>query len=62
MGMGSVWLPIVAGVAMMAACCAGPLPLGRWDRAHHRPHQAPPPVMPRLAASADAGPKERPDG
>ena len=61
MDMGSVWLPIVAGVAMMATCCASSLLLGRWDRAHHRPHQAPP-VMARLAASSDAWHKERPDG
>ena len=62
MDMGSVWLLITAGVAMVATYCAGLLLLGRWDRAHHRPHQAPPPVTPRLAASADAWHKERPDG
>ena len=41
--LGSVWLPIVFCLVMMAVCCGGPLLVGRWRcqrRARHRPQQA----------------------
>jgi hypothetical protein len=39
--LGSVWLPVVFCLGMMAVCCGGPLLVGRWRRARHRPQQAP---------------------
>ena len=50
MGVGSVWLPIVVWVAMLAICCGGPLLLGRWQQTRRRAQQARSGVM---AASAD---------
>jgi hypothetical protein len=60
MGVGSVWLPIVVCLAMMAICCGGPL-LGRWQQTRRRAHQAPSAVTSRLWTSAD-GHKVESDG
>jgi hypothetical protein len=61
MGVGSVWLPIVFCLGMMAVCAAGPL-LGRWQRARRRPPLRPPTVNAKTAASADGSQKEWVDG
>jgi hypothetical protein len=54
---GSVWLPIIFCLVMMAVCCSGPLLVGRWRRARHRPQ----PAISRMAATGGGG-KERVDG
>jgi hypothetical protein len=59
--LGSVWLPIVFCVVMMAVCCGRPLLVGRWRRARHRSQYVPPAVRPRIAAGG-GGHKERVDG
>jgi hypothetical protein len=51
MGVGSVWLPIVVWVAMMAICCGGPLLLGRWQQTRRRAHQEPSAVSSPLASA-----------
>jgi hypothetical protein len=56
--LGSVWLPVVFCLGMMALCCGGPLLVGRWRWGRHRPQ--PPPAMSRTAAGG--GGKERVDG
>jgi hypothetical protein len=58
MRIGSVWLPIVFCL-VMAVCCGGPLLLGRWQSARRRPQHLQPTVKSRLAASTEAGQKER---
>lgn len=62
MGVGSVWLAIVFCLGMMAVCAAGPLLLGRWQRARRRPQSGPPTVNAKAAASADGSHKEWVDG
>jgi hypothetical protein len=54
---GSVWLPIIFCLVMMAVCCGGSLLVGRWRRARHRPQ----PAISRMAATGGGG-KERVDG
>jgi hypothetical protein len=49
-------------LVMMAVCCGGPMLVGRWQRARRRPQHLQPTVKSRLAASANAGQKERVDG
>jgi hypothetical protein len=61
MRVGSVWLPIVFCLGMMAVCCGGPMLVGRWQRARRRPPSGPPAVNVK-AAAADAGQKEWIDG
>ena len=58
--LGSVWLPIVFCLVMMAVCCGGPLLVGRWRRARRRPQHAPPAMS--WKALAGGGHKERVDG
>jgi hypothetical protein len=55
--LGSVWLPVVFCLVMMAVCCGGPLLLGRWRRARHRPQQAPSAML--WMSAAGGGRKER---
>jgi hypothetical protein len=57
--LGSVWLPIIFCLVMMAVCCGGPLLVGRWRRARQRPQQAPSAM---LWIAAGGGGKERVDG
>jgi hypothetical protein len=58
MGVGSVWLPIVVCLAMLAICCGGPLLgrwwplLGRWQQTRRRAHHARSDVR-SVMASAD---------
>jgi hypothetical protein len=62
MRIGSVWLPIVLCLLMMAVCCGGPMLLGRWQGARGRPPQTPAVTDARMAASTDGGREERVDG
>jgi hypothetical protein len=62
MGGGSVWLPIVSCLLMMAVCCGGPMLLGRWQRARGRLAQTPATTDARTAASAGGGREEQVDG
>jgi len=62
MRVGSVWLPIVFCLLMMAVCCGGPMLLGRWQRARGRLRQAPATTDAPMAASADGGREEQVDG
>jgi len=62
MGMGSVWLPIVFCLAMMAVCCGGPVLLEWWRRARSRRLPVPPAVTLPMPASTDGGREERVDG
>jgi hypothetical protein len=62
MAMGSVWLPIVFSLAMMAVCCGGPVLLEWWQRARSRRSPTPPAVESPMPASVDGSPGERVDG
>jgi hypothetical protein len=55
--LGSVWLPVVFCLVMMAVCCGGPLLVGRWRRGRHRPQPAPSAML--WMAAAGGGGKER---
>jgi hypothetical protein len=57
--LGSIFLPIIFCLVMMALCCGGPLLVGRWRRARHRPQQAPPAMSP---TAAGGGRREQVDG
>jgi hypothetical protein len=39
--LGSMFLPIIFSLVMMAVCCGGLLLVGRWRRARRRPRPGP---------------------